>query len=120
MTRTQRHRRLSHLFTIDAHIPKLDVAGSTPVSRSNFFNDFPPLRSFSTPIGESPVFISNLLSASTTRHASADSQLEVVTVHRYKIAGRDLNHASGKGRCSLGLKRACSLSRECLDNHLTR
>ena len=34
MTRTQRHRRLSHLFTIDAHIPKLDVAGSNPVSRS--------------------------------------------------------------------------------------
>jgi hypothetical protein len=34
MTGTQRHRRLSHLFTIDAHIPKLDVAGSTPVSRS--------------------------------------------------------------------------------------
>jgi hypothetical protein len=34
MTRKQRHRRLSHLFTIDAHIPKLDVAGSTPVSRS--------------------------------------------------------------------------------------
>jgi hypothetical protein len=36
VTRKQRHRRLSHLFTIDAHIPKLDVAGSTPVSRSNF------------------------------------------------------------------------------------
>ena len=36
MTRKQRHRRLSHLFTIDAHIPKLDVAGSIPVSRSIF------------------------------------------------------------------------------------
>jgi hypothetical protein len=34
VTREQRHRRLSHLFTIDAHIPKLDVAGSIPVSRS--------------------------------------------------------------------------------------
>ena len=36
MTRKQRHKRLSHLFTIDAHIPKLDVAGSSPVSRSIF------------------------------------------------------------------------------------
>jgi hypothetical protein len=34
VTRKQRHRRLSRLFTIDAHIPKLDVAGSSPVSRS--------------------------------------------------------------------------------------
>ena len=39
VTRKQRHKRLSHLFTIDAHIPKLDVAGSNPVSRSKFFND---------------------------------------------------------------------------------
>jgi hypothetical protein len=38
MTRKQRHRRLSHLFTIDAHIPKLDVAGSNPVSRSKRIN----------------------------------------------------------------------------------
>ena len=34
MTRKQRHRRLSHLFTIDAHISKLDAVGSNPVSRS--------------------------------------------------------------------------------------
>jgi hypothetical protein len=38
MTRKQRHRRLSHLFTIDAHIPKLDVVGSSPISRSHIFN----------------------------------------------------------------------------------
>src|ERR1700683_4476455 len=36
MTRKQRHRRLSHLFTIDAHIPKLDAGGSSPLSRSMF------------------------------------------------------------------------------------
>jgi len=34
LTRKQRHRRLSHLFTIDAHIPKLDAEGSNPFSRS--------------------------------------------------------------------------------------
>jgi hypothetical protein len=31
------------LFTIDAHIPKLDVAGSSPVSRS-IFNNLQTLR----------------------------------------------------------------------------
>ncbi len=25
---------------VECQLPKLDVAGSTPVSRSNFFNDF--------------------------------------------------------------------------------
>ena len=34
-----RHGRKCSLFTIHDQIPKLDVAGSTPVSRSNFFND---------------------------------------------------------------------------------
>jgi hypothetical protein len=28
--------RISRLFTTTLHVPKLDVAGSTPVSRSNF------------------------------------------------------------------------------------
>jgi hypothetical protein len=34
VTRKQRHCRLSHLFTIDSHIPKLDAEGSNPFSRS--------------------------------------------------------------------------------------
>jgi hypothetical protein len=48
VTRKQRHRRLSHLFTIDAHIPKLDVTGSSPVSRSKDFKSLPcaPVRRY--------------------------------------------------------------------------
>src|SRR5215469_7287705 len=42
ITRKQRHKRLSHLFTIDAHIPKLDVAGSSPASRSIFSSTYKP------------------------------------------------------------------------------
>jgi hypothetical protein len=47
MTRKQRHRRLSRLFTIDAHIPKLDAVGSNPISRSMFsftYKDFKLVR----------------------------------------------------------------------------
>jgi hypothetical protein len=36
MTRKPRLQRLSRLFTIEVHFPKLDVAGSNPVSRSMF------------------------------------------------------------------------------------
>jgi hypothetical protein len=36
LTRKPRLQRLSRLFTFEVHFPKLDVAGSNPVSRSMF------------------------------------------------------------------------------------
>ena len=40
---------LNTLFTIDCQFPKLDVAGSIPVSRSNVFNGLRALRFSSVP-----------------------------------------------------------------------
>ena len=39
MARMHRNGRRCSLYSIDCHIPKLDVAGSSPVSRSNLFNN---------------------------------------------------------------------------------
>jgi hypothetical protein len=39
MIRMVVHGRISSLFTNELKFPKLDVAGSIPVSRSMFFND---------------------------------------------------------------------------------
>jgi hypothetical protein len=40
--RNEHHERTGDLFSIVAHLPKLDVAGSIPVSRSFLFNNLLP------------------------------------------------------------------------------
>jgi hypothetical protein len=44
VAKNQRLERISLLFTNVRHFPKLDVAGSSPVSRSNKCIHFPVLR----------------------------------------------------------------------------
>jgi hypothetical protein len=40
LTKNEQRRRECCLFSIDIHFPKLDVAGSIPVSRSFVFSSF--------------------------------------------------------------------------------
>jgi len=49
MVRMHRHGRLSCLFSTSLRFPKLDVAGSIPVSRSNLFSDLRESGSFCPP-----------------------------------------------------------------------
>ena len=47
IARTRPTKTLCSLLSIDRHFPKLDVAGSIPVSRSNLFNN---LRTVAKPV----------------------------------------------------------------------
>jgi hypothetical protein len=42
IARTRSTKTLCSMLSIDSRIPKLDVAGSTPVSRSNFSKTYEP------------------------------------------------------------------------------
>jgi hypothetical protein len=42
VVRMHRHGRICSLFSNEAQLPKLDVAGSSPVSRSIVFNNMQP------------------------------------------------------------------------------
>ena len=88
MTRKPRLQRLSRLFTIDIHFPKLDVAGSNPVSRS-IFNKVrtsqkhtlhsPPSSITQPPFG---IWATSLRTASNLRDRAVDWEADIINQFR--------------------------------------